>query len=554
MFQLPGSSAQLLADADDPRRAEYLSRFADREGKDFLARFWNKYRGMDWAEVEATLMQGVRPAASKLAAVHRTIMPDASLAEFSKFIHTRLPDDREVDEERIAKMYDQYSTANMSLADRGYVASVHPLELWLAAYLRTHPKAGWDEVTNASVKERQEVYSWLFKTHRKHAQDKRIAGLIEVEAFLKIHAQWKKMGYPFDSLVPSYATTLGASADRPIALAELMGIIVNGGVRKPTQRIDSLHFAKDTPYETLVKGGQSAKGEQVLNPQVARAVANAIHGVAMEGTAKRVRQAFYKQDGSVIAMGGKTGTGDQRFDVYGAGHRLIESRYVNRSATFVFNIGERFFGSMTAYVHGPDSAHYDFTSALPVQLLVTLAPSLMPMIEKTDTVLVPGLHVTTAAEKAAAAAATAGPVNDDVATVKPAPDDAKAEEVEAPPAKAAAEAKPAAAKPAAPAAAAPAPVPAPAHAKPAGDEAPHHKPAAVKSGETPHPKPAADAPRAKAAAEDSHPKAVDAIRAKPAKPAKPRAEPSDQPKEAKSEPARPQPVRPKPAAVEEVLH
>jgi membrane peptidoglycan carboxypeptidase len=83
------------------------------------------------------------------------------------------------------------------------------------------------------VKERQEVYSWLFKTHRKHAQDKRIAGLLEVEAFLKIHAQWKKMGYPFDSLVPSYATTLGASADRPIALAELMGIIVNGGVRKP---------------------------------------------------------------------------------------------------------------------------------------------------------------------------------------------------------------------------------------------------------------------------------------------------------------------------------
>jgi membrane peptidoglycan carboxypeptidase len=50
MFQLPGSSAALLADADDPRRAEYLSRFADREGRDFLARFWNKYRGKTVAE------------------------------------------------------------------------------------------------------------------------------------------------------------------------------------------------------------------------------------------------------------------------------------------------------------------------------------------------------------------------------------------------------------------------------------------------------------------------------------------------------------------------
>jgi membrane peptidoglycan carboxypeptidase len=527
MFQLPGSSAQLLADADDPRRAEYLSRFADREGKDFLARFWNKYRGMEWTEVEAALMQGVRPAASKLAAVHRTIMPDASLAEFSKFIHSHLPDDREVDEERIAKMYDQYAPANMSLADRGYVASVHPLELWLASYLRTHPKAGWDEVTKASVKERQEVYSWLFKTHRKHAQDKRIAGLIEVEAFLKIHAQWKKMGYPFDSLVPSYATTLGASADRPIALAELMGTIVNGGVRKPVQRIDSLHFAKDTPYETLVKRGQAEKGEQVLNPEVARAVANAIRGVVQEGTAKRVKQAFYKEDGSVIALGGKTGTGDQRFDVYGAGHRLIESRYVNRSATFVFNIGERFFGSMTAYVHGPESANYDFTSALPVQLLVTLAPSLMPMIEKQDTVTVPGLHVVTAAEKTAAAHA-AGQAADGVATVKPGPEGAQEEEAPAKPEAA----KPEAAKPEA--------------AKPVAVKSEAAKPAPAKPApEIASVKPAAAPVRPKAAADDAHPKAVDAVRAKA--PVKPRPAAAEQPK------ANP-PPRPKPPAVEEVLN
>jgi membrane peptidoglycan carboxypeptidase len=278
-------------------------------------------------------------------------------------------------------MYDQYATVNMSLADRGYVASTHPLELWLVGYLQTHPKAGWSEVVGASVKERQEVYSWLFKTSRKNAQDKRIAGLLEVESFLKIHAQWKKMGYPFDSLVPSYATTLGASADRPAALAELMGIIINGGVRKPVERIDSLHFAKSTPYETLVKRSAKVEHEVVLSPEVARTVADAIRGVVSDGTAKRVKTAFTMADGNIIALGGKTGTGDQRFDVYARGGRLIESRYVNRSATFVFNIGERFFGTMTAYVAGPQSEHYDFTSALPVQLLTTLAPSLMPMIE-----------------------------------------------------------------------------------------------------------------------------------------------------------------------------
>jgi membrane peptidoglycan carboxypeptidase len=135
----------------------------------------------------------------------------------------------------VAKLYEQYAIDKWSLADRGYLASVHPLELWMAAYLRQHPGATLSEMTAASEKERQEVYQWLFKTHRKHAQDKRIAGLIEMEGFMEIHKQWKKMGYPFESLVPSYATTLGASADRPASLAEMMGIIVNGGVRKPTR-------------------------------------------------------------------------------------------------------------------------------------------------------------------------------------------------------------------------------------------------------------------------------------------------------------------------------
>jgi membrane carboxypeptidase/penicillin-binding protein len=213
------------------------------------------------------------------------------------------------------------------------------------------------------------------------------------------------MGYPFDSLVPSYATTLGASADRPASLAEMMGIIVNGGVRKPTQRIDALHFAAGTPYDTKVARAKQVAAEQVLSPEVARVVADEIRGVVSDGTAKRAREAFIAADGSNIAVGGKTGTGDQRFDVYGGGGRLIESRYVNRSATFVFNIGERFFGSMTAYVHGPDSKNYDFTSALPVQLLTVLAPSLMPLIEPNQKAALP-----TDSSVAAAAAALGAPV------------------------------------------------------------------------------------------------------------------------------------------------
>jgi membrane peptidoglycan carboxypeptidase len=189
----------------------------------------------------------------------------------------------------------------------------------------------------------------------------------------------------------------------------MMGIIVNQGLRKPVQRIDSLHFAKGTPYETMVKHAKVTEFEQVLAPEVARAVADAIREVVSDGTAKRVKSAFVAADGNIIAVGGKTGTGDQRFDVYGGGGRLIESRFVNRSATFVFNIGERFFGSMTAYVHGPDAEHYDFTSALPVQLLVVLAPTLMPMIDPEAVAKSKAMAAAVAAAAAAVEAEAAAP-------------------------------------------------------------------------------------------------------------------------------------------------
>ncbi len=404
-FQMPGSSASLLADADDPRRAQYLARFADKEGKEFLYRFYAKYKGKPKGQLDRILVDSVRPTPLRLANIHRTLFPNASLGEFAMFVNGNLTTQSEVPQERLEKMYEQYAMDKWNLADRGYLANVHPLELWLVAYLRQHEGATLSQVVAASEKERQEVYQWLFKTHRKHAQDRRIAGLLEMEAFMEIHRQWKKMGYPFDSLVPSYATTLGASADRPAALAEMMGIIVNGGVRKPTQRIESLHFAAGTPYDTTVARAKQVASERVLAPEVARVVADEIRGVVSDGTAKRAKTAFTAADGSNIAVGGKTGTGDQRFDVYAGGGRLIESRYVNRSATFVFNIGERFFGSMTAYVHGPDSKNYDFTSALPVQLLTVLAPSLMPLIEPNQKAVVP-----TDSAVAAAAAALGAPV------------------------------------------------------------------------------------------------------------------------------------------------
>jgi membrane peptidoglycan carboxypeptidase len=382
MFQVPGSSATLLKDAKDPRRAAYLSRFADREGREFIGRFMNKYQGKSAEQAQELLLQNVRPTPARLASIFRTIAPQEGRAALDAFLKENLPSTRELNPGAVDRLFAQYAPDTMSLADRGYIAGVHPLELWVVGYLRAHPGAPASQVVAASQAERQAVYQWLFSANLKHAQDTRILSLLEVEGFLEIHRQWKRMGYPFGSLVPSYATALGASADRPAALAELMGILVSGGVRKPNQRIASLHFGENTPYETLLQQ-QVGASEQVLAPQVAQAVLGAIREVVEEGTAKRIKQAFVRADGSIIAVGGKTGTGDNRFDVMGVGGKLLESRVVSRSATFVFNIGERFFGSITAYVYGPQAADYDFTSALPVQLLKVLAPTLMPLMAQT---------------------------------------------------------------------------------------------------------------------------------------------------------------------------
>ncbi len=253
MFLTPGSSAKLLQDADDPRRAAYLARFADHEGQVFMRRFLVKYHGKTAQEAQELLLGNVRPTASRLAAIHRTLFPAAPRDQFIAWVQGNLPDGIDPAEPTLARLYAQYAPDRMSLADRGYLAGVHPLELWLVGYLQAHPGAGQTQVMQASVAELQAVYALLFSTHRKQAQDKRILGLLEGEGFLEIQRQWAQMGYPFDTLVPSYATALGASADRPAALAELMGILVNDGLRKPNTRIQSLHFAAATPYDTLLQ-------------------------------------------------------------------------------------------------------------------------------------------------------------------------------------------------------------------------------------------------------------------------------------------------------------
>ncbi len=379
MARSEGESAALIDDPSDQRRQEYLARFADMEGRQFVARFHRKYAGKSAREAEDLLVRSARPTPTRLAAAYYGLEPDAAVDRLGEFIERRLPN-ADLSDAALQALHDRLGPGRWSLADRGYLAGVHPLELWVAAYLRERPEATLREAVAASVEERQQVYQWLFRTRHKGAQDARIRNLLEVDAFAEIQRAWRRLGYPFESLTPSYASALGASGDRPAALAELMGIIVNGGLRLPVTRVAALQFARGTPYETHL-AYRPTQAERVLAPEIADVVRRALIGVVEEGTARRLKGALVRSDGSVVQIGGKTGTGDHRFDTHGRGGQLISSRVVNRSATLVFLIGDRYFGTLMAYVHEPYAADFRFTSAMPAQLLKVLAPALLPLVD-----------------------------------------------------------------------------------------------------------------------------------------------------------------------------
>jgi hypothetical protein len=95
--------------------------------------------------------------------------------------------------------------------------------------------------------------------------------------------------------------------------------------------------------------------------------------VVERGTARRLAGSFRTDGGEDLSPGGKTGTGDNRVVVRGRATLSL-----NRTATFVFHLGPRYFGTVTAYVVGPNAARFRFTSGLPVQILSSMGPILMP--------------------------------------------------------------------------------------------------------------------------------------------------------------------------------
>ena len=380
--RLPYDADRVLSGADSLTRARMMNEIADDESRGALSRAYRAYRGLSPEETVARLLgtKGHSPRHLAIAymawhpgagadSVHLAATSDSLGAWLARFGAATDP------QETPATLLSRYGGPWLGLEDYAYLLDKHPLELWCAGALLRDPKLSWEDVFARSADARTLSSAWLFRTRNRHAQDLRLRTRIERDAFEHMTPYWTRLGFPFRYLVPSYATAIGSSADRPAALASLVGLLVNDGVDRGSENIRRLVFAPGTPYHTAMETNPPRE-RRLLSASIARAARSVLTGVVENGTARRVKGIFRAPDGTPIPVGGKTGTGDNRYETFARGGRVTSSQVLSRTAAFTFFIGDRYYGVVTASVFGREAGQYEFTSALPLRVLELMAPSL----------------------------------------------------------------------------------------------------------------------------------------------------------------------------------
>ncbi len=369
--RLPYDANALLNDPHYPDRERIVAQLADDEAQQHLSRAYARYHGLTTDAAIAKLLGSRAKNPRQLAMLFYAWKMGTTPAQLADWLRTL---GAPVDDDGVQRLARAYG-GPLGLLDYGYLVGRHPLEVWTVGELVHEPGTNWTALLERSAGARGQVSQWLLRAKLGTAQRTRMRIYIERDAFARMTPYWQRLGFPFKHLVPSLATAIGSSSDRPAALADLMGIVVNDGKRLPMLRLTQLHFGEGTPYETVMVPDPKA-GEQVMRPEVARALRGALATVVEAGTARRLAGAFKDADGKPIATGGKTGSGDNRFKTFARGGFLKSSRAVNRTATFTFYVGDHYFGVMTAFVPGQEADKYEFTSALSVSVVRLLAPAI----------------------------------------------------------------------------------------------------------------------------------------------------------------------------------
>ncbi len=370
--RLPYDTRAVLSDPEHPVRKKLLEEIADTEALQHLRRSFQRFQRHGKGDAVERLLASHASSPRHLAILFFAWKIGSTEAGLREWLSAR---GIHADVTAVSRLYRAYGNPSLDLADFGYLLGRHPIDVWMAGELFREPRVSWATIVERSSNVRQIVSRWLLRPKSRRAQDLRLRIRFEQDAFARMTPYWQRLGFPFQRLVPSLATAIGSSSDRPMALADFVGILVNNGIRRPLLRVERLHFASATPYETILVPSPGL-GEQVMSPAVAKTLREVLAEVVEQGTARRLRGVFVRPDGTPAVVGGKTGSGDNRFKTFRRGGGIISAKAVSRTATFFFFIDDRFFGVVTASVPGPEAAQYEFTSALPVTVLKLAAPAI----------------------------------------------------------------------------------------------------------------------------------------------------------------------------------
>jgi membrane peptidoglycan carboxypeptidase len=368
--RLPYDAHAVMENADDPLRHQMLEEEADAEARAIVNIAYRDFHDKNEDRV-VTRILGPEPTLRRLAMLYYAWHPGTSADSLAQWLTARTHEPA-VAADVAPRLQKAYGKPNLTMADYGYLLDTHPIRVWCAGRLAADPSLSREQLMTESEPSRREASEWLLGTRHRGAQDRRLRTRIERDAFARMAPAWRRLGFPFESLVPSYATAIGSSADRPTALADLMGIIVNDGLFRPARAIERLRFAAETPYYTALEATPDS-AQRVMPAEAAQVLRGVLAQVVEEGTARRIRGAF-AENGDTLQVGGKTGSGDNRY--LNRNGRPSSMSRVSRTAAFTFYLGDRYFGVLTASVEGPQALNYVFTSSLPLSVLKLLAPAI----------------------------------------------------------------------------------------------------------------------------------------------------------------------------------
>ncbi len=305
-------AADVLDNPANLLRQKMLQEIAEDESRSVLRRAYQNYAKQAPDEIVRRLIGTRGVLARRLTVLFFAWRVGADVKALTAWLENHNVKTAKID---VLKLFRAYQNPRLTLVDYAYLLSMHPLDLWCASEFYKDADLPWEKLYASSTEARRLGSVWLLSSRNRRAQNVRLRIRIEKDAFTRLTPYWQRLGFPFKTMVPSYATAIGSSSDRPVALAELVGILVNDGVRRPASSLAKIHFATGTPYETLLEKTPE-KGEQVLAPEIARTVRKAMADVVEQGTARRLNGVFKLTDGRAVTVGGKTGSGDNRFETF----------------------------------------------------------------------------------------------------------------------------------------------------------------------------------------------------------------------------------------------